>query len=102
MVNLFLLAIVRVKYKIDDYLFPAVVTGWGNLASGGSSPDILQEVTVQVLENSNCGNYPQSMITDNMLCAGVEGKDSCQGDSGGPMVTEVGIQNQLGFDFFFY
>jgi len=67
----------------------AVVTGWGNLASGGSSPDILQEVTVQVLENSNCGNYPQSMITDNMLCAGVEGKDSCQGDSGGPMVTEV-------------
>ena len=90
MVNLFLLAIVKVKYKIDDNLFPAVVTGWGNLASGGSSPDILQEVTVQVLENSNCGNYPQSMITGNMLCAGVEGKDSCQGDSGGPMVTEVG------------
>ena len=84
------------------YLVPAVVTGWGRLESGGSQPDILQEVTVQVLENSNCGNYPQWMITDNMLCAGVEGKDSCQGDSGGPMVTEVGIQNLLGFDFFFY
>lgn len=33
-------------------------------------------------------------ITDSMICAGVEGKDSCQGDSGGPLVAEgklVGI-----------
>ena len=69
--------------------FLAVVSGWGTLKSGGQSPNILQEVTVQVLENTKCGDYAQSEITDNMMCASAPNKDSCQGDSGGPMVTKV-------------
>ena len=72
-----------------------MVSGWGTLSSGGSSPNKLQEVTVQVTENANCGNYPQNEITANMMCAGTEGKDSCQGDSGGPLVTKVSNRYHL-------
>lgn len=76
-----------------DYI--ATVTGWGTLASGGSSPDVLMEVDVKVTSQQSCRNdydYPASSITDQMMCAAAEdgqgGKDSCQGDSGGPMVTK--------------
>ena len=74
----------------DWDLVPAVASGWGTLKSGGQQPDILQKVTVKVLENNKCGHYAPSEITANMMCAGEEGKDSCQGDSGGPLVTKVG------------
>lgn len=71
----------------------ATVTGWGTLSSGGSQPNILQEVDVTVASNSQCITgtaYSSGEITSNMLCASAGGKDSCQGDSGGPLVTEEG------------
>ena len=74
----------------DWGLVPAVASGWGTLKSEGEQPDILQKVTVKVMENDKCGHYDPSIITANMMCAGEEGKDSCQGDSGGPLVTKVG------------
>lgn len=68
------------------------VTGWGTLKSGGSSPDILQEVDVPVVSRDRCKSAYPNQIHDSMICAGLErgGKDSCQGDSGGPMVCAVG------------
>ncbi|XP_071508671.1 uncharacterized protein [Diadema antillarum] len=67
----------------------AVVTGWGALEQGGSTPDELYEVEVPIVNQTQCDEWYDGEITDNMICAGVEqgGIDSCQGDSGGPMVA---------------
>ncbi|XP_071524796.1 trypsin-1-like [Panulirus ornatus] len=65
-----------------------VVSGWGTTVEGGSSPDVLQKVTVPIVSDAECRNaYGQNEIDDSMICAGVPegGKDSCQGDSGGPL-----------------
>ena len=43
----------------------------------------MQHVGVETLKNEDCGFYEYNMITENMICAGSEGKDSCYGDSGG-------------------
>ena len=68
------------------------VSGWGSLASGGTYPDQLQYVGVPVVSQSRCNDAYGNVITDNMICAGLDqgGKDSCQGDSGGPFVCMEG------------
>jgi secreted trypsin-like serine protease len=66
-----------------------VVTGWGLLRTGGTYPDTLQEVAVEMVDNSVCKSaYPQLIYEEVMFCAGsiAGGKDSCNGDSGGPLV----------------
>ncbi|KRT83696.1 Trypsin, partial [Oryctes borbonicus] len=75
----------------------AVVSGWGTTSQGGSSSLQLQAVEVPLVSNSECQSaYGTYEITDQMLCAGIEGggKDACQDDSGGPLVVDgvlVGI-----------
>jgi len=70
----------------------AVVSGWGTLSSGGNTPNILHEVTINTMSNSQCSgsstDYSSNDITARMLCASASGKDACQGDSGGPLVTQ--------------
>lgn len=68
----------------------AIISGWGALKEGGSSPSALQIVTVPIVGRDQCNaNYGAGMITDGMFCAGVSGggKDACQGDSGGPVIV---------------
>ena len=61
----------------------STVSGWGTLESGGSQPDKLMEVNVTVITNAECNTAYAGAITDSMICARDDGKDSCQGDSGG-------------------
>lgn len=70
----------------------AILSGFGRLSSGGSSPRVLMQVNVPVVSQSSCKRAYGSSIHDSMICAGLKegGKDSCQGDSGGPMVCESG------------
>ncbi|XP_046675171.1 trypsin-like [Homalodisca vitripennis] len=79
----------------------ATVAGWGRLAERKKkTSELLRKVEVPILSESECKSkgYPDSKITENMICAGyTDGKkDACQGDSGGPLhamdaknVTEV-------------
>jgi secreted trypsin-like serine protease len=70
---------------------PVVVAGWGTTSYGGTQSNTLVKVTVDFLYPSTCqavSDYRFGEITDNMVCAFVEGggKDACQGDSGGPLI----------------
>merc|ERR1711874_241894 len=70
----------------------AVVSGWGTLSTGGTTPSVLIEATINTMSNAQCTRSPYiytgNVITDRMLCATASGKDACHGDSGGPLVTK--------------
>lgn len=80
--------------------------GWGYTdISDDNSPlsDVLMQVRVDVISNEDCDasegtsdgwddNY-HDQITQNMLCASRNQRDSCQGDSGGPLVVKGGSAN---------
>jgi len=66
----------------------AFVIGWGTIYFGGPTSSTLQEVNVRVWDQETCKNNYNKLnkkVTDDMLCAGEQFKDSCQGDSGGPL-----------------
>jgi len=66
-----------------------VVSGWGALEQGGSSPNVLHSAIVPHISDSVCNEADKydNRITSQMMCAGhlAGGIDSCQGDSGGPL-----------------
>jgi len=69
------------------------VIGFGNVKSGGSSSDILLEVSVETASDNLCElQYGGRYRRDIMFCAGQAGLDACQGDSGGPMMDAAGRQ----------
>uniref|UniRef100_A0A672QEJ3 Ovochymase 2 n=1 Tax=Sinocyclocheilus grahami TaxID=75366 RepID=A0A672QEJ3_SINGR len=73
-----------------------VVGGWGLkrsvLSLEGPLPSVLQEVQLDLLEQSKCKHVLQTLRpgqnTFTVLCTGPErgGRDACQGDSGGPLL----------------
>lgn len=62
--------------------------GWGTTSEGGKTSDDLLEATVDIVSNSDCNLAYNGAVTDDMMCAAREGKDSCQGDSGGPLIIK--------------
>ncbi|XP_037791636.1 phenoloxidase-activating factor 3-like [Penaeus monodon] len=68
------------------------VVGWGHTEGMTEMTRILKKASVPVVDRLTCSSKVVSPytipfgITQDMLCAGTEGRDSCQGDSGGPLV----------------
>jgi len=66
--------------------------GWGRQGEGYSSTGSMEAMQVAVpligYAGCQCGEYPDELILEGMLCAGYKrgGKDTCQGDSGGPLI----------------
>ena len=58
-----------------------VVMGFGTLAYGWISPNIMQKVNLEYLSNADCVSpknaYDPSEITSSMLCAALPGKGAC-------------------------
>ncbi|MBW6498217.1 MAG: trypsin-like serine protease [Bacteroidales bacterium] len=68
----------------------AKISGWGSLTFQGPVVNELRAAEVPIVDVSQT-SYPPSMITADMIMAGVAGVDACQGDSGGPMVVPDGF-----------
>ncbi|KAK7074687.1 hypothetical protein SK128_016293, partial [Halocaridina rubra] len=68
----------------------AVATGWGALSYGGSNTNVLQRVTLDVIDTSQCASmYYLPEDESKVICTLTPSKDTCQGDSGGPLVVQV-------------
>lgn len=68
----------------------ATVSGYGTTSSGGSTDYELRQTTLDIVNETVCGNDYASMFTiipSEHICAAAPGRDSCQGDSGGPLTV---------------
>jgi len=78
-----------------------LVTGWGQTTSSGPFNNILQEVRVATITNSQCrrSDYYEEQVTENMICAEpTDGRDACSGFGGGPLAVQAqdGSYSQIG------
>lgn len=64
------------------------VTGWGVVSHAGRKPDRLQHLRLPIMDRDTCNqrSHHDGAITENMICAQSNRKDSCRGDSGGPLI----------------
>lgn len=69
------------------------VAGWGKMADGNLSNDML-ETRVVTVSTEECQKHNFWPITDDKICATTQGRDTCQGDSGGPMFMKT-IDNRI-------
>ena len=76
-----------------DNIAEYIVFGWGLKNEGGESSKLLRWVKVPVVSYQNCSddysdlNFSFLYKKENIICAGMEGKDACQADSGGPLMN---------------
>ncbi|XP_077323271.1 complement C1s subcomponent isoform X2 [Lithobates pipiens] len=70
------------------------VAGWGKTSDDFKRLKTAQlhyaPVSVRKTEDCKKSVVTNQVFTENMICAGGEGKDSCQGDSGGPLMFRYG------------
>ncbi|ERE72367.1 complement factor D [Cricetulus griseus] len=64
------------------------VAGWGVVSHAGRRPDVLQKLTVPIMDRNTCNLrvHHDGVVTQNMICTESNRRDSCRGDSGGPLV----------------
>lgn len=68
-----------------------IAIGWGRTTERGPPSKILQQVTLQTVEQTTCARVNAKFNVRYELCAGTPGltgaKDACAGDSGGPLIV---------------
>ncbi|XP_051522223.1 coagulation factor IX [Myxocyprinus asiaticus] len=66
-----------------------LVSGWGATRYMHGSSRFLRKVVLPVVDQMNCIQSTEQVITDNMFCAGflMAEIDACTGDSGGPFIV---------------
>lgn len=66
-----------------------LVSGWGATSYRGRASRFLMKVSLPLVDQKDCMDSTDQVITDNMFCAGYlhAVKDACSGDSGGPFVV---------------
>lgn len=84
---------------IRSFAYPpseAIATGWGLTVSGdeNSTPEILQTVTLKVLQYEEC-TRKWGILPASVTCASSPGKNTCHGDNGGPLVQRSSGLNGL-------
>ncbi|XP_006978283.1 complement factor D [Peromyscus maniculatus bairdii] len=64
------------------------VAGWGVVSHAGRRPDVLQRLTVPIMDRNTCNLrvHHDGAVTQDMICTESHRRDSCRGDSGGPLV----------------
>lgn len=56
------------------------VAGWGVVTHAGRRPDVLQQLTVSIMDRNTCNlrTYHDGAITKNMMCAESNRRDTCR------------------------
>ncbi|CAF1490929.1 unnamed protein product [Adineta ricciae] len=69
-----------------------VVIGWGLLNTSGSISDVLQQVTIKLIDQRDRICASTTFDPSSQFCAGLDqgGKGPCYGDSGGPIFQWIG------------
>ena len=73
----------------------AQVYGWGYKYDGGPKSNVLLEVGVEVVNNTQCSLFMGERDKGEICAGGVWGEDACQFDSGGPLSFESNGQHIL-------
>ncbi|KAL1506272.1 hypothetical protein ABEB36_005664 [Hypothenemus hampei] len=72
-----------------------LLTGWGKTSDSSTVSNVLNQVSLEILENTSCEKFYENLIEMTHVCtSGAEIKGGCNGDSGGPLVVDdqqVGI-----------
>ncbi|XP_023238610.1 chymotrypsin-like elastase family member 2A [Centruroides sculpturatus] len=74
------------NFTVDNRF--CVATGWGSLYPEGEGSNLLQVVSLPIIEQETCKKLFARyylIVTSGMICAGRGGIGVCNGDSGGPL-----------------
>ncbi|XP_018566053.1 venom serine protease-like [Anoplophora glabripennis] len=72
--------------SFDFYGQTVTALGWGQTEFSGPTSDVLLEVNLTIVSNTECAPQHTNPITGKQMCTYSSGKDSCQSDSGGPLL----------------